>query len=624
MTKSLLTKLTFHKFAWLVLGFMVLVILWGAFVRATHSGAGCGSHWPLCNGEVIPFEPRIETVIEFTHRATSGIAFLLAIALAVWAFRKYGSSNSVFRFALLSFVFTLTEALLGAGLVLFELVASDRSGARAVMMPLHLVNTFLLLGSLTITAWLASTGRTFRLRNQGAVGWAIGVAIASTALLAATGAIAALGDTLFPATSLREGVLQDLSPTAHFLVRLRPLHPLVAGSVGLYLLLFAGLLAHFRPSPQVRRMARVMITLFGIQMLVGVVNMLLLAPVSMQLIHLLLADIVWIALVLIVAEACAVGVEHIEKANVTNRVEPEVGVKERATWRDYLTLTKPRVISLLLFTTLMAMVIAAGGWPGTWLFIAVAIGGYMSAGAANAINMVIDRDIDVRMERTALRPTVTERISSRSALLFAYLLAGGSFALLWGAANMLTAMLALAGLVCYVIVYTLYLKRRSWNNIVIGGAAGAFPPLVGWAAVTGELNWFAWCLFWIIFLWTPVHFWALALLIKDDYAKAGVPMLPVVHGERVTVIQIVLYAVLTAAISSMPLVLGEVGMIYLVAAFALNAMLLLRSLQLFQTPDRPHASSLFKYSMTYLFLLFLAMAVDRSYVSAATSAVLGQ
>ncbi|MGB5038230.1 MAG: heme o synthase, partial [Blastocatellia bacterium] len=402
------------------------------------------------------------------------------------------------------------------------------------------------------------------------------------------------------------------------------LHPLVAGSVGLYLLLFAGLLAHFRPSPQVRRMARVMITLFGIQMLVGVVNMLLLAPVSMQLIHLLLADIVWIALVLIVAEACAVGVEHIEKANVTNRVVLEGGVKERATWRDYLTLTKPRVISLLLFTTLMAMVIAAGGWPGTWLFIAVAIGGYMSAGAANAINMVIDRDIDVRMERTAMRPTVTERISSRSALLFAYLLAGGSFALLWGAANMLTAMLALAGLVCYVIVYTLYLKRRSWNNIVIGGAAGAFPPLVGWAAVTGDLNWFAWCLFWIIFLWTPVHFWALALLIKDDYAKAGVPMLPVVHGERVTVIQIVLYAVLTAAISSMPLVLGEVGMIYLVAAFALNAMLLLRSLQLFQTPDRPHASSLFKYSMTYLFLLFLAMAVDRSYVSAATSAVLGQ
>lgn len=624
MKSSLLTKLNFQKFAWGVLGFMVLVIVWGAFVRATHSGAGCGSHWPLCNGEVIPFAPRIETLIEFVHRASSGLAFILALALAVWAYRRYGAGHSVFRFALLSFFFTLSEALLGAGLVLFELVASDRSGARAVMMPLHLINTFLLLGSLTITAWSASTGRAFRFRSQGAVGWAIGVAIASTALLAATGAIAALGDTLFPATSLQDGVLQDLSPTAHFLVRLRPLHPLVAGSVGLYLLLFAGLLVHFRPSPQVRRMARVMIGLFGLQMLVGLVNLVLLAPVAMQLIHLFLADVVWVALVLIIIEACSVGVEHIENRNYA----PAAGALEASavepTWRAYIALTKPRVISLLLFTTLTAMVIAAGGWPGTLLFLAVAIGGYMSAGSANAINMVIDRDIDIRMERTAKRPTVTRQISSRNALLFAYTLAGLSFLILWLAANMLTAMLALAGLVCYVIVYTLYLKRRSWNNIVIGGAAGAFPPLVGWAAVTGDLNWFAWCLFWIIFLWTPVHFWALALLIKDDYAKAGVPMLPVVHGERVTVIQIVLYAVLTAAISAMPLVLGEVGRIYLVAAFALNAVLLLRSMQLFQTPDRPHASSLFKFSMTYLFLLFLAMAIDRSYVSAATAAVLGQ
>lgn len=600
------------------------MILWGAFVRATHSGAGCGSHWPTCNGEVIPFAPRIETVIEFTHRTSSGIALLLVISLVVWAYRAYGSSHVVFKLSAWSLVFTLTEALLGAGLVLFQLVADDRSAMRAVVMPTHLVNTFLLLATLALAAWSAATDRRIRLRQQGAVGWAIGIAIFLTVALAATGAIAALGDTLFPAASLREGVLQDLSPTAHFLLRLRPLHPLVAGSVGLYLLLFAGLLVHFRPSDPVRRMARVICVLFGVQLVVGVVNMLLLAPVSMQLVHLLLADLVWVALVLIIAEACAVGVDHVEKVHPAGVVAIDAALPERASWKDYVALTKPRVISLLLFTTLTAMVIAAGGWPGTVLFLAVAIGGYMSAGAANAINMVIDRDIDVRMERTSLRPTVTQRISSRNALLFAYLLAGGSFALLWGAANLLTAMLAFAGLVCYVIVYTLYLKRRSWNNIVIGGAAGAFPPLVGWAAVTGDLNWFAWCLFWIIFLWTPVHFWALALLIKDDYAKAGVPMLPVVHGERVTVIQIAFYAVLTAAISCMPLVLGEVGRIYLVAALALNAFLLLRSAQLFQKPDRPHASSLFKYSMTYLALLFLAMAVDRSYLTAATTAVVGQ
>jgi protoheme IX farnesyltransferase len=178
-------------------------------------------------------------------------------------------------------------------------------------------------------------------------------------------------------------------------------------------------------------------------------------------------------------------------------------------------------------------------------------------------------------------------------------------------------MLAFAGLVFYVIVYTLLLKRRTWHNIVIGGAAGAFPPLVGWAAVTGELAPLAWYLFAIIFVWTPAHFWALALLIKDDYAKAGVPMLPVVLGERVTVIQIALYAVLTAIVSTLPLLQGLVGMGYVVAASLLNLLLVVRSLQLLQAPDRPHALSMYKYSMLYLFLLFLALAVDSAVRAAA-------
>jgi protoheme IX farnesyltransferase len=243
----------------------------------------------------------------------------------------------------------------------------------------------------------------------------------------------------------------------------------------------------------------------------------------------------------------------------------------------------------------------------------------MAAGAANAINMVLERDLDLRMGRTAKRPTVTQTIPARSALLFALTMMVGSFALLWGAANLLSAMLALAGLAFYVIVYTLLLKRRTWINIVIGGAAGAFPPLVGWAAVTGDLSPLAWCLFGIIFLWTPVHFWALAILIKDDYARAGVPMLPVVRGERATVVQIAVYAVLTVVISTMPLLLqgrsghSAVGWVYLAPAALLNAVLLLRSLQLLRRPDRPRARSLFHYSMVYLALLFLAMAVDRAH-----------
>lgn len=285
---------------------------------------------------------------------------------------------------------------------------------------------------------------------------------------------------------------------------------------------------------------------------------------------------------------------------------------ERATWRDYFWLTKPRVISLLLFTTLAAMFIAAGGWPGLGLFLTVFVGGYMAAGAANAFNMVIDRDIDGRMKRTAQRPTVTDKISSRDATLFATALMVLSFVLLWWGANLTTALLAMAGLGWYVLVYTLYMKRRFWSNIVIGGAAGAFPPLVGWAAVTGGLSLFAWYLFLIIFFWTPVHFWALSLMIKDDYAAVGVPMLPVVRGERETAYQIGLYAILTTVITLVPVLMGELRWVYLLAALLLNGWLLLYGWRLYQTLERSWTLSLYKYSMLYLALLFVAMAVDRA------------
>ena len=339
----------------------------------------------------------------------------------------------------------------------------------------------------------------------------------------------------------------------------------------------------------------------------------------MQLVHLLLADAVWIILVLVSAAALADNVMRIESTDPNEEMRDSRELVGVATWRDYVALTKPRVISLLLFTTLAAMFIAKpgfltqNGWHGFALFLAVALGGYMAAGAANTVNMVIDRDIDARMKRTSTRPTVTQSIPSTHALWFALILAGGSFGLLWFAANLLSAMLALAGLVFYVIIYTMLLKRRTWHNIVIGGAAGAFPPLVGWAAVTGNLSPLAWFLFAIIFVWTPVHFWALALLIKDDYASVGVPMLPVVRGDRATVVQIAAYAVLTALVSVLPFfVRREVGLFYLCGAILLNGFLLAQSVRLYQKIERPRASSLFHYSMLYLALLFLMMAVDRA------------
>jgi protoheme IX farnesyltransferase len=282
------------------------------------------------------------------------------------------------------------------------------------------------------------------------------------------------------------------------------------------------------------------------------------------------------------------------------------------TWREYFWLTKPRVISLLLFTAIMAMFIAAGGWPGLGLFASVFVGGYMSVASANVFNMIVDRDIDARMKRTAARPTVTQAIGIREALIFAVLLMVGAFLILWLGANLPAALLSMAGLGWYVLVYTLYMKRRFWSNIVIGGAAGAFPPLVGWVAVTGELGWLPWLLFALIFYWTPVHFWALALMIKEDYRTVGIPMLPVVMGERATAIQIGLYAILTVLISVLPLFFGQLHGFYLLSSLPLNAFLLKQSWELYCVPERSRALRLYKYSMLYLALVFMAMAVDRA------------
>lgn len=628
-TAPVLTAPAFGRFAWGVLIYNLVVIAIGVVVRATGSGGGCGSTWPICNGEIIPINPTLKTIIEQTHRFVSEMDGLVVMGLVGWGVARYRQYRPLL-FALLStLLFTGVEAWIGKYLVQHGLVAEDTSVQRAIWMSIHLVNTFFLLASLAITAWWASGRDRLRIAGQGAVGVALLLGFLAMIALGVSGAVTALGDTLFPAASHEDAMRQSLAAGAHFLQKLRLLHPYIAGSVGLYLLLIAGLVSHLRPSEQTRRYANGIYILFFAQMGVGFLNVWLRAPVWMQLIHLVLADFVWVDLVLFAAAALEVGVRRVElgppgipdvaAAPPDGAVVMQAAAGERPTWRDYILLTKPRVISLLLFTTLAAMFIAAHGWPGSVLFFAVALGGYMSAGAANAINMVIDRDIDGRMKRTSKRPTVTQKIPSPHALLFGLTLAVLSFAILWAAANLLTALLSLAGLVFYVCVYTLLLKRRTWHNIVIGGAAGAFPPLVGWAAVTGTLSPLAWYLFAIIFVWTPAHFWALALLIKDDYAEAGVPMLPVVLGERVTVIQIAAYSVLTAIVSILPLAHGLVGPGYTIAAALLSILLVWRSAQLARRTDRPRALSMYKYSMLYLALLFLAMAIDARWSGKETS-----
>ena len=296
-----MTRTRFSTFAWVVLAFNLLVILWGAYVRATGSGAGCGSHWPLCNGVVVPLQPQIETIVEFTHRLTSGLAFLIVLVLVVWAFRAYPRGHPVRLGAMLSMIFIITEALVGAGLVLYGWTAEDQSIGRVISISIHLVNTFLLLATLTLTAWWASGGERIVLRGQGISVWLFVIGFLGVLILGVSGAITALGDTLFPAGSLSEGIAQDFVPTAHFLVRLRVWHPVIAMLNGLYLLFLGGLIYQFRATPRIQRLALILGALFLAQLLAGMINLGLLAPVWMQLVHLLLADLVWIALVLLAA-----------------------------------------------------------------------------------------------------------------------------------------------------------------------------------------------------------------------------------------------------------------------------------------------------------------------------------
>lgn len=282
------------------------------------------------------------------------------------------------------------------------------------------------------------------------------------------------------------------------------------------------------------------------------------------------------------------------------------GVRQVAA--DYLDLTKPKVQSLLIFTTVTTMYVA--GDPSVGLVALTCLGGYLSAGGAGAVNHFYDRDIDAAMARTANRPVPAGRISPRAALGFGLALAALSVVLLAALVNPLAAALSFSGFLGYTLVYTMWLKRSTPQNIVIGGAAGAVPPLVGWAAATGSLSWTAVYLFAIVFYWTPPHFWALSLLMKDEYAKVGVPMLPVVRGEAHTRRQILLYSVLLYAVTQLPFCAGGFGVEYLVASMTLGAVFIGGAVRLYRRADRRSALWLYLYSLAYLALLFAAMVVD--------------
>jgi protoheme IX farnesyltransferase len=277
---------------------------------------------------------------------------------------------------------------------------------------------------------------------------------------------------------------------------------------------------------------------------------------------------------------------------------------------DYVALTKPRVISLLLVVTLVPMFLAGEHAPGAGLILWTLLGGFLAAGGANAINQFIDRDIDHVMVRTRKRPLPAGRMTPRQVLWFGLAISALSFVQLWLTVNLLTALLALAGIIYYVIIYSWILKRSSTQNIVVGGAAGAIPPLVGWAAVANEISLFSILMFVIVFYWTPPHFWALALMRQKEYRAAGVPMLPVVAGERETYIQIILYSILMLLASLAPIFFGYLGPVYLVQALILNGIFLYQAVDIWRKPTNANIWRLYRYSLIYLALLFIAMGID--------------
>jgi len=602
----------FSVYSFFLLLYTLAAVAWGVFVRASKSGDGCGQMWPLCDNGHTPFGGDFGRFVELSHRLSTSLIGIFAIIFLVWGFRIFPKGSLGRKSVVMFMAMTLFEGFIGFLLVRYQLVVLNESLLRAVVMAVHVISTFLMLGSAFVAMMVSMGVPGVKWRGQGAVGWILAASYFGITVLGISGAISALARQVKPV----ENVLATAAdPGSHWLNRLQPFHPLIAASVGLFLLLAGGLIVHLRPDERVKKAVYWMLGIYAFQSIVGAMAIWLKTPIAMQMFHLVMADVSLLSIIGVTMFALGEGVERVELRPAPVAAQPEEPLHGRGLINAYVALTKPRVISLLLFTTMTTMVAATGRWPGWWPFLAVFVGGYLAAGAANAINMVIDRDIDYKMNRTAKRPTVTQSIPSKHAIYFALASAAISFGLIWSATYLLAAVMALSGLVFYVVVYTLLLKRRTWQNIVIGGAAGAFPPLVGWAAATGQLPPLAIALFGIIFVWTPVHFWALALLIKDDYAAAGVPMLPVVKGDRATVVQIGWYAVATVAVTLVPLLMPNVGWIYGVTAIFLNIVLIKKCIDLSRNIERPQASSLFHFSMLYLALLFLGLMADRSFLA---------
>ncbi len=615
----------FQKLAATTVAGTLLLVTIGVIVRSTDSGLGCPD-WPFCYGQLLPAMNDPKAWIEWLHRTVAAVLGLLIVAQAFVAYRDHRDRRSLLWGSLGAVALVGFQAYLGRQTVL--------EGNTAESVTAHLATSQALLGLLVyllvrsyFPARIGGRGSSQRFTLLAAFG-----AAATYALLLfgsqVTAAVGAHGSLVFPDWPLMGGTL---FPPLTDLTSAEVLHRWVAIIVGLIVAAIAiAAVRTQRDHPVLIRLALSAAAVYLVQAIVGGLQVVTGLAAWTQTLHVALGALSW-ALMIAVAVA----------AYYTARVTPAIGsgltpgagrtapggdgearpATTADTIRAYVALTKPRIIELLLVTTVPAMVLAARDVPGmgigswSWLVVWTLVGGSLAAGSANAINCYLDRDIDLLMVRTRRRPLPAHRVEPERAVVFGIALGVVSLVVMAWFVNLVAAFLTLLAIAFYVVVYTMMLKRTTPQNIVIGGAAGALPPVIGWAAVTGSVALPALILFAIVFYWTPPHFWALSLRIRKDYEAARVPMLPVVRGIPETTRQIVLYTLLLVAISLVLFAVDRMGLIYLGAAVVLGAIFVWQALRLWRVGTSEEGSTagairLYRYSITYLTLLFVAVAVD--------------